>query len=281
MSHEVVVKELCVFPVKGCQGTYLEEATITRAGVAGDHLFTLVYEGEPLDQTRSPQLGGIGVTWDEENGLLSLSHPEKGQYVHERRESGGELPMKIVLDHAVGVDQGDEVASWLERVVGREVRLATAAKSWNINLPLPQFDRLHGTEKSRFYPVSPVSLSNVASLDDLNGRLKTPVPMNRFRMNMVVEGLEAWDENRIDTLSSPDLELENVTVCERCIIITTDQETGERKKSDLLQTLNKFQRREKGERFGSGLVFGAYMGVAKEGNVRVGDRLTVEFKASE
>ena len=124
-------------------------------------------------------------------------------------------------------------------------------------------------------------MSNVASLDDLNGRLKIPVPMNRFRMNLVVEGLEAWDENRIDTLSSPDLKLENVTVCERCIIITTDQETGERKKSDLLQTLNKFQRREKGERFGSGLVFGAYMGVAKEGNVRVGDRLTVEFKASE
>ena len=105
--------------------------------------------------------------------------------------------------------------------------------------------------------------------------------MNRFRMNLVIEGLEAWDENRIDTLSSPDLKLENVTVCERCIIITTDQETGERKKSDLLQTLNKFQRREKGERFGSGLVFGAYMGVAKEGNVRVGDRLTVEFKPSE
>ncbi len=257
MSHEVVVRELCIFPVKGCQGTYVEEASVTRAGVAGDRLFTLVHEGEPLDQKRSPQLGGIGVTWDEEKGSLCLSHPERGQYVHERRESGDELPMKFVLDYAVGTDQGDEVASWLKDVVGREVRLVTTARPWNINLPLAQFDRLHETEKSRFYAVSPVSLSNTASLDDLNGRLKTPVPMNRFRMNMVVEGLDAWDEDRIETLSSPDLKLERVTVCERCIIITTDQETGKRKKSDLLQTLNRFRRREKTERFASGLMFGA------------------------
>jgi uncharacterized protein YcbX len=55
----------------------------------------------------------------------------------------------------------------------------------------------------------------------------------------------------------------------------TDQETGERNKSDLLQTLNKYRRRPKTDRFGSGLVFGAYMAVAQEGVLRVGDRMTV------
>jgi uncharacterized protein YcbX len=146
---------------------------------------------------------------------------------------------------------------------------------WKQNLPLEQFNLLHQTLRDRFYAVSPVSISNVASLVDLNGRLKSPVPMNRFRMNVVVDGLDAFQEEEIESLSSESVSLERVTVAERCIIVTTDQETGERKKSDLLQTLNKFHRRPKGERFGSGLVFGAYMAVAREGELRVGDQLTV------
>ena len=68
--------------------------------------------------------------------------------------------------------------------------------------------------------------------------------------------------------------MERVTVAERCIIVTTDQETGDRKKSDLLQTLNKYRRRPKADRFGSGLVFGSYMAVVQEGVLHVGDRMT-------
>ena len=69
-----------------------------------------------------------------------------------------------------------------------------------------------------------------------------------------------------------------MTPAERCIIVTTDQETGERKKSDVLRELGKFHRKPKGQRFGSGLSFGENMAVAKEGVVKVGDRLEVTFK---
>jgi uncharacterized protein YcbX len=67
-----------------------------------------------------------------------------------------------------------------------------------------------------------------------------------------------------------------VTVCERCLITNTDQQTGARVKSDLLPTLNKYRRRKQ-DRFASGLMFGAYMAVGKEGILRVGDRLTVTY----
>jgi uncharacterized protein YcbX len=277
MTQEVVVRELWMYPVKGCQGSRVEEARITKSGFADDRIFTLLHEGEPLGQIKTPQLGGLGVEWFGDEKRLVFSHAEKGRYEHVRRESGDLVPGKYVLDHFETTDQGDEVAAWLTDTVGREVRLVSAAQPWSINLPHPQFDKLHQTEKSRFYPVSPVSLSNLASLEDLNRRLKTPVPMNRFRMNMVIDGLAPWDEERIEKIGSSSLQLEGVTVAERCIIITTDQETGERKKSDVLRTLGKFHRRPKGERFGSGLVFGTYLAVAQEGVVKVGDRLTVEL----
>jgi uncharacterized protein YcbX len=272
---EVVVKELTVFPVKACQGTSLSEVTITKRGVVGDRLYALVEGGEPLDQIKAPQLGGLGVSCDGDGERLLFSHPQHGRFEHTRREQGDLLPTKYILDSFEGCDQGDEVSAWLSNVTGRSVRLITASEPWKQNLPLEQFDLLHETLRERFYAVSPVSISNVASLADLNGRLKSPVPMNRFRMNIVLEGLEPFQEDEIHSLSTPSVSLERVTAAERCIIVTTDQETGQRKKSDLLQTLNKYRRRPKQDRFGSGLVFGAYMAVAKEGTLRVGDRLTV------
>lgn len=272
---EVIVRELTIYPVKGCQGTPLTEATITERGVVGDRLFAIVENGETIDQIKAPRLGGVGVVWKAEIDQLIFSHPEYGRFEHTRRDSGELLPTKYILDTFEGRDQGDEVAKWLSDVTGRSVRLITASEPWRQNLPLDQFKRIDQMLRERFYAVSPVSVSNVASLEELNGRLKSPVPMNRFRMNVVVDGLDPFQENEIDSLSTSTVSLDSVTVAERCIIVTTDQQTGERKKSDLLPTLNKHYRRPKEERFGSGLVFGAYMAVGQEGVLRVGDKMQV------
>jgi len=274
-EHEVVVKELTVYPVKACQGTSLQEATLTPRGVVGDRLYTMVEDGEPLDQIKAPQLGGLAASCEGDGEHLVFSHPEHGSFEHTRRDEGERIATKYVLDSFEGIDQGDDVAAWLSKITGRSVRLITAGEPWKQNLPLEQFSLLHEKLRERFYAVSPVSIANVASLEDLNGRLKEPVPMNRFRMNVVLEGLDAFQEDSLVSLETDSVSLERVTVAERCIIVTTDQETGERKKSDLLQTLNKYRRRPKGERFGSGLVFGAYMAVAREGVIRVGDRMVV------
>ena len=80
--------------------------------------------------------------------------------------------------------------------------------------PAPDFVKIHETDKSRFYPASPISLSNIASLDALNARLEAPIPMNRFRMNIVVDGLDAWEGERIDTMCSPSMEIEGITPAE-------------------------------------------------------------------
>ena len=59
------------------------------------------------------------------------------------------------------------------------------------------------------------------------------------------------------------------------MIITTDQQTGARPKSDLLKVLGSYRRKKKEDRFGSGITFGLYMGVGREGTLRVGDRFEV------
>ena len=69
-----------------------------------------------------------------------------------------------------------------------------------------------------------------ASLDDLNERLaqkgEAALPMNRFRPNIVIEGLEAFDEDHLDTLVAGEIVLRMVKPCTRCQVTTTDQDTA-------------------------------------------------------
>ena len=126
--------------------------------------------------------------------------------------------------------------------------------------------------KRSFTAASPVSLANVASLASLNEKLDAPVPMERFRMNVVIEGIDAHAEDTLTEIQGEQVRLRHVTPAERCVIVSTDQRTGERDGSDLLRSLPK---KTKEERFGSGRIFGTYLRVEAEGTLRVGETLKV------
>jgi len=272
---EAIVRELWTYPVKGCRGVPAEAIEVRRMGITGDRGFVLWREGKLVDQIETPQLASLAVGFDPERGVLRFDHPEHDVYEHEIRHEGPTREAKWVLDEFETIDQGDAVATWLSTVLGKEVRLVSPGAAWKINFPIPQMQLLHGEPKQRFFSASPVSLANQASLNDLNGRLRVPVPMDRFRVNVVVDGLAPYQEDALTSLEGDDVDLLQVTPAERCAIITTDQKTGERPKSDLMKVLGEYRRKKKEERFGSGLIFGSYMTVGREGTLRVGDRLKV------
>ncbi len=273
--QEAIVRELWTYPVKGCQGVAAEALEITKMGVAGDRDFVLWQDGKLVDQKETPQVASLAADFDRERGVLRFRHADHGAYEHQVRSEGEIRKAAWVLDQFETVDQGDPVAEWLSAAVGMDVRLVSPAAPWKINFPIPQMQRVHETPKQRFFAASPVSLANRASLDDLNTRLETPVPMDRFRMNVVVDGLAPYEEDTLDSLSNAQVELLQVTPAERCVIITTDQKTGERPKSDLMKVLGQYRRKKEEDRFGSGLIFGNYMTVGREGTLRLGDRLVV------
>ncbi len=277
--REVVVRELWTYPVKSCQGVAAESIEITKMGIVGDRGFAIWADGKLVEQKLNPAVAAIGATWDRAENALTLTHPAQGSYRHEVRASGRSRQATWVLDEFGTVDQGDEVAAWLAQTIETadkaEVRLVIPGDPWKINFPIPQMALLHERPKQSFTAASPVGLANQSSLDDLNERVATAVPMDRFRMNVVVDGLEPYEEDDITSLASDEVELLNVTPAERCVIITTDQKTGERPKNDLMQVLGRYRAKSKEERFGSGLKFGNYMTVGREGVLRVGDRLAM------
>jgi hypothetical protein len=274
---QITVNELWVFPVKGMQGVPVDSIEITDLGIVGDREFAVWEDGHLVDQKADQWVASIGAEYEPITGVLTLSHPEHGEYTHQRRDDGETRRGTWVIDEFDVVDQGDEVAEWLSNVLGRAVRLVDAKEPWRINFPVPQMERLHGNPKIRFNAASPVSIANEASLDDLNEHLDHRVPMDRFRMNVIIEGLDAFEEENLEQLANSDIALSNVSTAERCIIITTDQNTGERPRNNLLRALRAEHMKPKEDRYGSGMKFGNYLTVTDAGFLAVGDTMLATF----
>ncbi len=274
-TDAIRIKELWTYPIKGCQGVASETLEIEEHGIVGDREFVLWEDEKLVDQKETPIIASIAAELRRDEGILRLHHAELGTFDHTIRDAGDHRAAGWILDKFDTLDQGDEVASWLSDIIKRPVHLVTPTDAWKINFPIPQMARVHETEKNKFYAATSVSLGNQASLDDLNTRLDRPVGMERFRLNVIVEGLEAYAEDHLDSVSTEAVELLQVTPAERCIIIATNQTTGERPKSDLLKVLGEYRRKAQEDTFGSGIIFGNYMTVGRAGTLRVGDPVQI------
>lgn len=273
--REAIVKELWTYPVKSCQGVPVDHLDINALGVVGDRSFVLWQDGQLVEQKDTPRVASVAARYDRDEGTLHFRHATLGECTHTLCTDGPALDTKWILDEFKTIDQGDDVADWLSRAIDKEVRLVSPGPEWKVNFPIPQFDGIHGEPKQSFFSASPVSFANQASLDDLNERLETPVGMDRFRVNIVVEGLSPYEEDEMTSVGNDAVELRNVTAAERCIIIDTDQATGERTRHGVLKTLGQYRRKPKEDRFGSGIIFSNYMSVTRAGKLHVGDRLVV------
>jgi len=261
------VSDIIIHPIKGCRGYNLNSVEVTAMGLTGDREFTLVHEGGWANQKHIPDLYKIGATWL--GADLILTSPDQSDFTLTTESTGAESPLTVYGQAVPVLDMGDSVATWLAASLGRAVRLVRAKAPFDWYLPLAEFAKVHGHKQSKFVDTSPVLLTNQASLEDLNQRLKSPVTMDRFRANIVISDLAPYQENELTEFRFPHLSLDQVAPCERCTVVTVDQSTGARTKEPLL-TLSGYQRRPNG--YAGGIVFGAYLAPAQAGRLTVGDR---------
>lgn len=271
----VHITGLNVYPVKSCRGIALTQARITATGFAHDREWLVVTpEGRFLSQRERPQLAQIETALTQNQ--LVLHKPNGADLVLPLDLTGPQVEVTIWRDKAVAFDAGDAAATWLSEHLGKPVRLV-------------RFDQRRkrasdtkwtgGVEAlNQFSDAYPWLLISQASLDDLNRRMEQPLPMNRFRPNIVVDGLPPFGEDSVDEFIGGDVRLRVIKPCDRCVVTTTDQITGERTSEEPLKTLKEF-RFDKTLR---GVVFGQNMmlvaGLGKE--LRVGQQLEVTAAAA-
>lgn len=269
---ECQVSELWIYPLKGARGVSQGALELRPDGIVRDRELMLLKNGEPYTQKENARLATLTVELASAGGL-QLSETAAGRFDHQIRSEGPDVATKLHFNEITTRDQGDEIAAWAcEAMQDTELRVVSLPKPWDRWLPVPGFEAVDGKPQAQLYDVAPVLLNNQASLDDFNSRTEQPVPMDRFRANVIVTGgLAPYAENEVSSLRSPEFELVNVIGCERCVVTTTDQESGERPTKEPIQTLSKYRRIE--EKYASGVVFGAYMRPSAAGTLRVGERL--------
>jgi uncharacterized protein YcbX len=207
-------------------------------------------EGEFLTQREHSRLALITPALN--NDALTLSAPNFDSIRLSVQKTGTAWPVNIWKSKAVdAIDQGDECAGWLSGWLRTPVRLVHIADGFRRGLN-PEY-AVNDDDHTGFADGYPVLIIAEESLQDLNSRLDTPLPMNRFRPNIVVKGCEPFAEDTWKRIKIGDIEMALVKPCARCVVTTIDKETLETSKEPL-KTLNSYRRRDGGAMFGQNAI---------------------------
>jgi uncharacterized protein YcbX len=257
---ELRITALHSYPVKGAAGIAHAAADVGPAGLTGDRSFMVVdLDGVYRTQRADPRLAVIRPGWAEDGAVLTLAAPDVSPIAVPVDRAGPRRPVQLFKGHYTGIDQGDEVAGWLTAVLGVPSRLVAVP---------PEHDRAtdgHTPGTSGYADSSAVHLLAEESLADLNARLDAPLPIARFRPNIVVAGAPAFAEDALRRLRIGEVELGWTKIAVRCAVTLVDPATGRRAGPEPLRTLARYRRDPAG-----GVVFGTKFAVLRPGRLHVG-----------
>lgn len=264
---------LHLYPVKSCRGFSVGTAELDDYGFVGDRRFMVVSaaDGKFLTQRTHPRMALVETALDP--AALTLSSTGHGLVSIPLGFSSGRRTVTVWKSTTSADDCGDEPAEWLSDFLGLPLRLVRMGATYQRPIVKPTAQPGDVVTFADAYPLLVIS---EATLADLNDRLQEggtdPLPMNRFRPNLVVTGCAPYAEDAWGKVRVGDVVLRNAGPCARCPITTTDQATAERGKEPL-RTLATYRRDPADPtdvNFGINLIH-----ETKRGTLRVGAEVTL------
>ncbi len=263
------LSELWIYPVKSLAGIRLEKADLSDRGLRHDRRWMLTDQtGTFLTQRELPELA-----------LLDVSLTSAGLEIRHRTRPfpplavpfephSGEPVATAVFGWPVETQRvADEADEWFSAVLGRPLQLVFQPDA--SHRPVDRDYARHPDDCTSLADGYSFLLVGQSSLDDLNTHLDQPVPMNRFRPNLVVSGTSAYDEDQWSEFRVGDLTFFAVKPCARCAMPGIDQATAERS-PEVLRVLSTHRRRGTKTLFGQNLI-----ATQTNGTLRVGDAVEV------
>lgn len=258
----LTIRSLHSYPVKSCAGITHERARIHAGGLEHDRHWVIVdAQGVFMTQRQMPRMVLIQPVLSEDG--LTLHAPGMADFFLDRSATQAEaIPVTIWGTPTLGADEGNEAARWLHAFLGVPCRLLrqhpqaerlaslTHVRSWRDKHPDKPIPERHAFA---FADGFPFLVTNHASLQDLNHHLDTKgqrgVDMIRFRPNIVLDGLEAYDEDYLAGFRTGACTFAFVKACARCPIPNVDPATGQTAPEPGL-TLAEHRLRDQGVLFG-------------------------------
>lgn len=278
------ITTLTLYPIKSCAGIDLPAATVTATGLSHQHVHDREWmvvdsAGQFLSQ-RSHAVMALIVPLLQADAMTVHAPDMPPLEIATAALTAGSLPtvtVQIWDDSVTAHDCGGQAADWFSRVIGLPCRLVRfdpackrlASKKWTGDSDAP----------TRFSDGFPMLLISQESLDDLNRKLqaqgRAALPMNRFRPNIVIDGVAAFEEDFLATIRAGAACLQPVKPCARCPVPSIDQATAEHGPDpmDILMTYRANPRVDGGVTFGINTIL-----LEGDGEIlRIGQEIEVEL----
>lgn len=273
------IAQLFIYPVKSCAGVEVQEAVLTETGLDLDRAWMVVdSEGRFVTQRQLPRMALVRPQMKHNEVVLRAP----GMLALHLQIDAVEQPAKVRIwsDEVSAYDMGAVAAQWFSDFLGQQLRLVRFDPEQR---RLSNLRWTAGIEAlNQFSDGFPLLVISQASLDGLNARLVAAghgaVGIERFRPNVVLAGLQAHDEDRLEVIriaAGEEVQLRPVKPCARCPIPNIDPATAEIS-PQVLETLRAYRRNEKVQ---GGATFGmnAIVLSGVEQTLRVGQPVTARW----
>jgi uncharacterized protein YcbX len=266
------VSGLFLYPVKSLRGITVPMAALDAYGFVGDRRFLVVDDQNKfLTQRTLPRLALITTELGRDS--LVLRNPHHGSAAVRLQETGAPLTVQIWRDTVEAEDCGVEIAVWLSDFLRQPCRLVRIGPRYQRPVKPSQARPGDTVTFADAYPLLVISEASLAGLNDrLVAQGEEPVPMDRFRPNLVLSGCPAHAEDTWPRFRIGDATFRAAGPCIRCLVTTTDQQTGIRY-PEPLRTLATYRRDATDTthiKFGQNLVH-----ETKSGMIKLGDTVTL------
>lgn len=243
------ISEINIYPIKSLKGISLESSLVEKRGLTFDRRWMLTdRDGMFFTQRDTPKMAaisvevtsdGLRVTSKNEGQMAIPLEPDRGRYEN----------VTVWKSYVPGEVYNGEVSEWFSDVLGRHCQLVLMPESTERHVS-ERFDQ--GDDIVSFADGYPLLLIGEGSLAEVNERLhdryrdeeygeKLPLPMNRFRPNLVVQGSDPFEEDRWAKIRVGEAIFRVAKPCGRCVMTTVDQARGEFDGKEPLKTMATFR----------------------------------------
>ncbi len=267
----ISISALYIYPVKSLAGIKLEKVELSEFGLLNDRRWLIVDDkGLFMSQRTTPKMATIKTSL--KDGNLLLSHQDKEIKVPKATSKNKFMQVTVWNDSLNAQMLSGEVDDWLSEILDQRCHLVYMPESAE-----RQIDKNFAQDKQyvSFADGFPLLLISQASIDDLNQKLETPVNINRFRPNIVVDGIDAFAEDSWKDFSINQIDYHMAKPCSRCIMPSINQANGIQDNVKLLSVLNKYRKFDKKIKFGVNIL---YKDSSKVNNqyITVGDAINLK-----
>lgn len=270
MSNQYIISDLIIYPIKSLGGIHVSEALAEPTGLQYDRRWMLAdADNRFISQREAPQLCLLKLSFHE-NGFFIQHHlyPKQQLFLPFEAQTSQRETVQVWDHQLQAVVAGENFNQWFSDMLGLNCKLIKAVDFTHRKVN-PEY--ASNNEQTVFADGYPVLIIGEASLNDLNTKLTEPVPMDRFRPNLVFSGGLPFDEDNWSEIALSDVALKPVKPCERCVITTINQATAEAGKEPL-KTLATYRN------INNKILFGQNALVIKPGKIKTGETLLIKQK---